>query len=85
MSALRASRAWQRILFKHDPNGMFRGINEWIELFKLSSFKLKKVVCLSTVTRNCKQKYIDTGGGLGMVYFVLGVWRVPPRLLSADS
>lgn len=71
ISSLYASKEWQTTLFNHDPNGVFRSIKEWINLFKLINFRLEKVVCLSRVNCEYKGKKCNIGGGPGMVYFIL--------------
>ena len=71
ISSLYASKEWQTTLFNHDPNGIFRSIKEWMNLFELINFKLEKVVCLSRVNAEYKGKKCNIGGGPGMVYFIL--------------
>lgn len=72
VSSLNASRKWQECLFKHDPNGVFRSIDEWIELFQMVEFRVIRIVGMGRVNGEC-DKHIntgDTGGYPGMVFFV---------------
>jgi len=81
MSSLHASQEWQQQLFNHDPNGVFRSIQEWVELFVLVGFTVKKITGLARLPyEGSKQKIfrkvsakkdVDTGGTPAMVFFTL--------------